>query len=175
MLRRQKKSQLQQKRKDQRQPEMRINKHQRIIKNLNRRKKIIREQMKFSWPWCRLSKNHLPKIMIRIRMRIGGLKLLNQTEDVDRGAEDVDVVKEVIEEALDLIKEMSKAITKNTKQLIQHHHQKTRVHHSMTLLILHQKKRKYKRRSLRRSKKKQKNRKFQNKKSQSVQRNPKLT
>ena len=113
--------------------------------------------------------------MIRIRKKIGDHKLHNQTEDVDRGAEDVDAVREVTEEALDLNKEMSKAITKNTKQLIQHHHQKTRVHRSMTLLILLQKKRKSKKRSLRRSKKKQKNRKLQNKKSQSVQRNPKLT
>ena len=113
--------------------------------------------------------------MIRIRKRIGGLKLHNQTGDEDRGAEDVDVVREVIEEVLDLTKEMSKAITKNTKQLIQHHLQKTRVHRSMTLLIQLQKKRKSKKRSLRRSKKKQKNQKLQNKKSQSVQRNPKLT
>ena len=154
---------------------MRINKHQRITKNLNRWKKIIQEQMKFSWPWCRLNKNHLQKIMIRIRKRIGGHKLRNQTEVVDRGAEDVDAVREVIEEVLDLNKEMSIAITKNIKQLIQHHHQKTRVHRSITLLIQLQKKRRSKKRSLRRSKKKQKNQKLQNKKSQSVQRNLKPT
>lgn len=88
----------------------------RKINQLIKRRKIIREQMKFSWQWCKLNINHLPrKIKMEIREPKRDQTLLNQIGDAAREVEVVVVVNEVTEEAWLLIKEMMTTLVKRIK------------------------------------------------------------
>jgi hypothetical protein len=108
----------------------------RKINQLNKRRKNIWEQMRFSWQWCRLNKNHQrKKNKIEIRKAKRDHKLLNKVEDEVNEAEVVDVAKEAIEEVWKLINETINTLVKKIGRQNRHLNQNKKVHHLTTSSI----------------------------------------